>query len=407
MSLIYAIPIVLSIVWSLRYDGQEEFDERKSHRYWLLCVVLSLIAGLSYALGGDKQAYLTEFNDYSSDLSDVLQEIELGITDRGQMPGWVLTNVLSKALLGSFYAVQLTEAFFVNIVVFYTCKRYTQHIFLTVLLYCLTFQYFNFNTEVMREAFAIGFCLLGAEMLLRSRRVLAALLFCMAFMFHASAIAMILLFPLMRFRITTRRFPLILLAALGVWLVGNHLFTFIIDIVLGQQGAFVAKALDYGSFSTGFVAFCIFAAIYLVAPYVIMRLAIETGAQDQDTLRRKEQFLTYYLCIAIVVPTFLPLARFQNYTMPLLLCLTADLLYTLFGEKRGFLLKLPCILLFWGYTLIQYTTFVPKTGSSSLILWFPYTSIIDEDAYDRSPRQDFHTTITNGEKEDENTRVLE
>lgn len=407
MSIILLIPIVLAIVWSVEYDRQEEFDEYKSHRFWLLYFILSVIAGFSYAWGGDKQAYLAEFNDYSSNISDLFSEIELGLTDRGQMPGWVMVNMFAKTVFDSFYVVQLLESFFINFAVFYTCKKYTQRVFFFVLLYFLSFQYFNFNTEVMREAFALGFCLFAVEMLFQKRYVPAALLSATALLFHVSAIAMIILFPWMRFRITLKRLPFVLLAALLIWFSSNYLFSFIIKMVLGQEGTLFAKVFMYSTFSTGFIAFIIYTFIYIVAPFFIMHFGIQKGSQDDEIIRRKEYFMAFFICLSLVVPSFLPLARFFNYTMPVFLCFTTDMLYTLLWEKRHFIIKIFCLYLFWGYTTYQYYAYSSKTETRCLDFWFPYTSIFEEDSYDRAYRDKIHEILVNGEKTDENTREVE
>lgn len=407
MSFIYLIPIILSLVWCVEYDRQEKFDDLKSHRFWFLYVILSLITGLSYALGGDKQLYLTEFERYSSDVTNIYRECELGIMERGQMPGWVLLNLFAKSFFDSFYIVQLVEAFFVNFAIFYTCKRYTQRVFFFVLMYCLSFQYFNLNTEVMREAFAVGFCLLGTEMLFRKRYLFSGVLFGLALLFHVSAIAMILLFPLVTFKVTLRRFVWFLLGSLCLWLFSNFLFNLIIEMLLGQEGKLLAKILVYSSFSTGLFAFVLYLIIYLVTPFFMMRLGIENGIQDAEIMRSKERFLTYYLCIAIVVPSFLPLSRFFNYAIPVVLCMTTDLLYTLLREKSHFFVKIACVLVFWGYTIFQYVTYVPKIDASCLTMWIPYTSILDEGSYDRTYRDHIHSILVDGEIADENKREAE
>lgn len=405
MVLIYLIPLTLAAIWCVKYDRQAEMDSHKSHRFWLLCIILSLITGLSYALGGDKQTYLDEFELYSTHWDELANTIKMGLLIRGQMPGWVIINYVVKILFGSFYVVQLIEAFFVNIVVFYTAQKYTQRVFLFALLYCFTFTYFVFNTEVMREAFAIGFFLLGAETMFRKKWVATICLFAMAMLFHISAIVVFLL-PFMRIRITPKRFLYILLASALFWLASNFLFKFLVAALLGQEGALVEKVLLYSTFSTGPIAFVIYAAIYLAAPFWIMHLGMRESAADPELIRRKEQFIAYYLCIAIIVPAFLPLARFLNYPRVIFLCLTADLLYRLFASKRHFITKLVCILLTWGYSSYQYIAINPITNSRFLDLFFPYTSILNED-YDRSHRKDLHSTTIGDEKSEENTRTVQ
>lgn len=407
MVLIYLIPLALAAIWCVKYDRQTEMDAHKSHRFWLLYIILSLITGLSYALGGDKQAYLTEFSSYPDSFEDIAEHIKLGITTRGQMPGWVLLNCLAKICFNSFYVVQLIEAFFINFAVFYTVKRYTQHVFFFSILYFLTFTYFNFNTEVMREAFSIGFFLLATETWFRKKYALTIMLGLLAVAFHVSAIV-ILLFPFMQFRITLKRIPWVVLAAALFWLASNALFKVIIAIFLGQTGTLVAKILGYSTFATGPIAFIMYTFTYVVAPFVIMYLGIHRGSQDPEIIRRKEQFMTFYLCVAIVVPSFLPLARFLNYPQTVFLCLTTDVLYTLFAEKRHFISKVLCTLLIWGYTISQYIVINPYTNSNYLVMYLPYTGFWDEDSFDCSERQNIHAILTSGgHKAEENTRTVE
>lgn len=402
MSLIYLIPIILTIVWSIKYDRQEEFDKYKSQRFWFLYFILSIIAGFSYAWGGDKQTYLTEFNYYSSNIADLFSEIEHGFLRRSQMPGWIMVNMFAKTVFDSFYVVQLLESFFINFAIFYTCRKYTQRVFFFVLLYCLSFLYFIFNIEVMREAFALGFCLFAVEMLFRKKYILTVLLFAIALLFHLSAIAMIILFPWMKFRVTMRRLPFALLAALLIWFSCSYLSSFIIDMVVGQEGFWVRKVLLYSSFSTGFIVFIIYTLIYTVAPFFIMHYGIQNGIHDDDIIRRKEYFMAFFICLSLVVPSFLPLARFLNYAMPVLLCLTTDMLYTLLREKKHLIIKISCLFLFWGYSMYHFLAFSPKTETRYLDFWFPYTSIFEEDSYDRTYRHKTHDILTSIKTLDEN-----
>lgn len=406
MTLIYFIPIILAIAWSIKYDRQEEFDASKNHRFWFLCVILSLITGLSYALGGDKQLYLTEFDEYSPNLSDFGKEITDGFLDRGQMPGWVTVNMFAKVFFNSFYLVQILEAFWVNIAVFYTFKRYTQHVFLCSLLYCLTFTYFAFNTEVMREGFALGFCLYACEAYFRRKYKLAVLLFLSGLMFHVSAIIMLMI-PVIRFRITNRRFVFVLGGALLFWFFSNFFFTRVVDMLLGQEGRLIAKILIYSTFSSGGIgAFVFFSLIYMFSPYWLMHIGIGKGSQDKSVVRRKETFMAMYLCISIVVISIPPLSRFYNYLLPFFLCMTTDMMATLFCKKRHFVSKVFSFLFIWGYTTFQYLAFSPKANAYMTELWFPYTSILNDD-YDRSYRQSIHSAVIDGTKDDKNTRTVD
>ena len=84
MTVFYLIFIGLTIYFSIRYDGIEEYDSHKVHRMWLMCGYLVCLSGFSYGLGADKFTYMEEFEYYSKDLSETGDFILKGLMIRGQ-----------------------------------------------------------------------------------------------------------------------------------------------------------------------------------------------------------------------------------------------------------------------------------------------------------------------------------
>jgi len=406
MTAIYLIPIILAAIWCFLYDDQKEFDSRKSHRFWLLCIILSLITGFSYALGGDKQKYLTEFEEYPNEFYGWLEEIEERLMTKGEMPLWVLLNCFAKNVFNSFYPVQLIEAFWINIAVFHTVKRYTQRVFFFVLLYCFTFTYFTFNTEVMREAFAIGFCLYGMETYFRKKYAHTVLLFTIAIFWHVSSIVMVL-FLFTRFKVTPKRLMFTILASATFWALSNLLFSQIVSSFLGEKNALFTRVLMYSTFKVGPIAYILYLTIYILAPFCIMHYGIPKGLKDKEVIARKEHLMAFYLCIGAIVPSFLPLARFLNYALIAYYCMLTDTLYTLFQDKKHIITKAVCCFIAVGYYTFQYITCNPRSDARYYDLWFPYTSIFDEDSYNRNRRQQIHFSVLTNKKAEENTREVE
>ena len=126
MTIVYLIFLLLAAYFSLKYDAIEEENPKKNHRFWLLCVILIFISGMSYGLGGDKFEYMEEFENYPHDLAQLPQQIGMGFLLRSQMPGWVIMNMLCKKFFDSFYAVQFVEAIFINVSVCYFVRNYTK-----------------------------------------------------------------------------------------------------------------------------------------------------------------------------------------------------------------------------------------------------------------------------------------
>ena len=114
MSLIYIIVIALSVYYSIRWDGVEEDNAFKKHRYWMLCVLLILITGFSYGLGGDKFVYMRQFEAIPTDIP-ALEYASLAIVIQGNMPLWTLLTIFAKNCFDSFYAVQLIQAIITNL----------------------------------------------------------------------------------------------------------------------------------------------------------------------------------------------------------------------------------------------------------------------------------------------------
>lgn len=128
----------------------------------MLCVLLILITGFSYGLGGDKFVYMRQFEAIPTDIP-ALEYASLAIVIQGNMPLWTLLTIFAKNCFDSFYAVQLIQAIITNLTFFYIASKYTHRYFCFIIAYFLTLTYFIFNTEIMREGIAIAICMVGME----------------------------------------------------------------------------------------------------------------------------------------------------------------------------------------------------------------------------------------------------
>lgn len=160
--------------------------------YLLILVLFVLMAGLRHhTIGADTGFYyedflkLPEFKDMDSSVYE---------TSRYQ-PGWLTYVALIKQLGGSFNITLLVEAIFVNTVILRFFWKYTKIPFLCTLIFFISPNFIEFNTEIMREAFAISICLLAFESYLKKRYIIAILLWYVAYNFHVSSL-IALFFPL-------------------------------------------------------------------------------------------------------------------------------------------------------------------------------------------------------------------
>ena len=201
MNIFYYIFIALAVYFSFRYDGIEEYDRRKQHRLWLLCIYLICLSGFSYGLGGDKFDYMKEFEGYPNTFSEVGNFIWYNVMLKGKMPLWTLVNLICKSIFHSFYALQFIQSTAVNISICYIVSKYTHRYFMFFLIYFLSLKFFVFNTEIMREGFALSFVLIGLHGWMIGKRWLYFLTLPIGLMFHVSALTA-LIFPFVKFRVS-------------------------------------------------------------------------------------------------------------------------------------------------------------------------------------------------------------
>ena len=242
MSIFYVIFILLTAYFSYRYDRIEEYDSHKQHRFWLMCGYMVCLTGFSYGLGGDKFVYMREFETYPESLEEAVDFIWIQFMLKGQMPLWTLVNAFAKVVFNSFYAVQLIQSAVVNIAVCYVASKYTHRYFLFMIVYFLTLQYFVFNTEIMREGFALAFVLVGMHGWLSGKKWLFFVALPIGLLFHISAV-IALLFLFAFFKVSWKTLFIAFFISFGIWLLSDIILGKVMVSVLGGMGALVQKVL--------------------------------------------------------------------------------------------------------------------------------------------------------------------
>ena len=404
MSIFYLIFILLTVYFSYRYDNIEGYNSHKQHRLWLICGYMICLTGFSYGLGGDKFIYMEEFEQYPSDISEVGDYIWMQFMLRGQMPFWILVNLFGKIVFNSFYFVQLVESATINIAVCYIVSKYTHRYFLFLLIYFFTLQYFIFNTEVMREGFAISFALIGIHKWICGKKWLFLLMFPIAFLFHISAVVM-LLFPFMRFRISWKALTIAFFAAFCIWLFSDFVLGKVMVSVLGGMGAIVQKVLFYSIQASSIFGFLRSAITYLIFPFVIM-YSVTTLEPSNDMRKRKEKMISYMLVLGILASSLAGFDRFYNYVQIFYLVMLTDFIYTLFRVKTHFVIRTGVLAGTVFLILLRYMTPYKITNTYRYDFYYPYTCILyeDQNVYFRVIA---HTESLIKEEKDNNVREIE
>lgn len=180
--MIYFIVAISLILLSIRYDICEKTKGR-NECYFVVLMVLILIAGLRWRVGGDTTRYLGTFYNDTPLLWDLTSD-DLAL---GNKPLWRLLMSFIHTIGGRFFWIQIIESAFVNILLLKYIKKHCQFIFTCVFFYFIS-QYLLMNTEVMKAAFSIVICLYANDYFLEKRWIKAYMLIVIASLFHPQAI---------------------------------------------------------------------------------------------------------------------------------------------------------------------------------------------------------------------------
>lgn len=179
--MIYLTVFIVLVFLICRYDINGKIVNREFSFNFIL-VVLVVIAGMRYRLGGDTPNYLYQFYHNTPKLWELS-------SDNFQWDGEPLFRLLNTVVLslgGRFYMVQFLHAFFVNYLLFRYIKRHSQYIFTCVFLYFI-WMYTYYNMEEMRASMSLVVCLYANDYILEKKWIKGYLLFIIAGLFHKSA----------------------------------------------------------------------------------------------------------------------------------------------------------------------------------------------------------------------------
>ncbi len=388
--LLYILFILLTFGLSVFYDGQAEYTRTKKVWYIIVGIYLVLLAGFRNGVGGDTQLYMASFEYVPSTWGELNEFISDELTESGYMPGWSVLVFLCKRWFDSFYAVQLAQALIVNIGILYLFRQYTTHIFLCTLLYGVSYVFFLFNMEVMREAIAVVLCGIGMHSYLRGNKWKFYLLVAISILFHISALV-VLLFPFVRFKqINFKTMVLAFVAALSLFLLSDVVVNYLPSMLGTAANRTIEKIFLYSEITLNLFGFLENAIRYLVINAGIVFFAQWSIGEDEQRQKDYTKYMSFYLIITILICGFIGFTRFRNYTMIFFLIMLTEFIYHYKSQLyTNAIFKLIVLAGFVFYSGRYYTTYYPGCNGYKYEFYYPYTSILDENI-DTSKREDMH-----------------
>lgn len=188
MSLYLAV-LFLLIMCVFKYDLGNRTHKTSDFWYYTICVILILIAGFRYRVGGDTLHYFDTYPSWPT--FSEFSKIDFSLLP--YQPLWYVLAALCKLISSEFYVFQLFQASIVTFSSFWFLKKHVKYKFVAAIFWYYGV-YFYFTMEVMREAICVSIWLLAVDFILQKQYVKYYILAVIAFFFHLTA-ALLFIMP--------------------------------------------------------------------------------------------------------------------------------------------------------------------------------------------------------------------
>ena len=373
--MIYLLSILLCVTLAITYDIVG-YQKNKQFWYRVLLLWFILVSGLQYCVGTDIFDYLNfykSFNMSSFKLSDLGYYM-----DNQKQPGWIILIYLSKLITDDFILIKIIQATFINVALFSFFRREAKHIFLCVLIYALL-SYLVLNFNVYRHSIALGFALYGFSYLKRKEFVKYYIFFFFAWLFHNSAIILVVfpLFHLFKFN----KWTLIVYFSLFIGIIcffnSDNLTNLIISIIdkgfLGEDLSTLGSTYMSSERQGAHDSFSLFTLRRLLVLFVIIYYVYH----------KKDLFMgsfgVVYLLFCILASFMQALWRFRLYFDPFYYIILSTVIVELprVKFKQKTIVYILALWLLIYFPIRDYLTPFPGSKWRGIDQYYPYHSIFD------------------------------
>lgn len=369
--MIYLFPFILSLFFLIKFDFNKKITGA-NFCYNLLLIVLILIAGLRYKVGGDSLNYFEYFDEipYLNALPNY------DFINSPYDPFWIALSSISKTLINDFAFFQLIHAVIINTIIFWFIKKYTGFRFTAVFLYVCG-AYLYFNMEIMRESLAICVFLLAYPSFREKKWLKYYVIAIVAFLFHSSAI-ILFLFPLLRY-VKMNLFNVLMI---GLVFIISIYFKQIIGLVLFTS-RISEKFNTYSNLQLNIFGIISNFLFYCLIPFVVIRLNNSLNRFES----KFEELIFLYFFLAMVFLYIPGFARFLNYLTPFLLIYLGDFINNIMNDKKLIKVKFLYVTMVFfliSFSKIQYyliDTSKSVKDTHQYNLWYPYSSVFEKEEY--------------------------
>lgn len=213
--MIYIILLIFLSIPVVKYDL---LAKKGGENLWFYSslLLLILVAGLRYRVGGDTIVYMVEFTAYPK-----LDELRYFDFETARFnPLWYILNAACRSVSDSFTFFQFVHAIILNGTFFWFFRKYCPRFYFSAILVWFVGYWCYLSMEILREALSICMLMWATDWLLNKKYVRYYLICLLALAMHYSAVIMFFLpLAIWGFRRPNWKLQLMLLGVIVVVLI--------------------------------------------------------------------------------------------------------------------------------------------------------------------------------------------
>ena len=350
--------------------------------YYFNMVVLILLAGLRYRVGGDTLMYMSVFDTFPK-----LDELKyFDFSQAEYQPLWYVFTAICRSIYDDFTCFQLIHATLITSIFFYCFRKYCSNYYFSVILLYYVGYYCYFSMEVMREVLCIALLMLSTSWLLERKWVRYYLVCIVAVYFHYSALVMLLFpFAVWLFKKPSWKLQLLIYAVLFVALTIVNVPAMVVNALPldGQLSRMILAYIDNKRSLNGML----FQLLSFLPVWGVVFLRCRVAIHDKYDLTPIIMASVMVYACSMCVTGF---SRFINYFVLYVIIYMVNTVYqVLYLKAKDFQLTfmgLMATLLLYGFNLSYYyvrdmSEFYPNTRYYTI--FYPYSTVFDKEVNDK------------------------
>lgn len=374
--MIYILIIIylLFVAYNMEYRDGIKFSKASYFAEW---VVLTLLFGLRYRVGGDTLGYEEEFRT----LPQLEEYFRYGYDFYPYQPFWYILNGVIKKVWDNFFFFQTIHCAFINAVFFYVFRKQSKIPFTCITIYFI-FIYPYFVTEIIRESIAVAFFALSVDSLAKSKFLKYYMIAIVAFMFHASAAILFFIPPLYALFFKMKKHQYLLIVVVSILLMLSSLLVLkVIENITGLDTVSAGKFLRYNEQAeTMNINGIMMPVLSFLFGLIILKIIKTERYHTQEWLSIMVCFFLVFTLCRVIYDTIMQ--RFANYMMPFFYLSFSSVIFDYIQNKKKEVIIIPVLSFFFLIQFHFYFHYSPmytfgNEKVSSIHRYYPYYSVFD------------------------------